>query len=89
MLIKDHRGKNILEFSEPCKPFYIYMNARNNYKLTKKRIVAARDFHGKTKIYKSVAKSNNNIKINQSIIQVKNEGSHCVVWKRAVRLELK
>ena len=58
--------ESILEFSEPCKPFYIYMNARNDYKLTKKRIVTARDFHGKTKIYKSVAKSNNNIKINQS-----------------------
>lgn len=47
-----------MEFSEQCKPFYIYMNEVNDYKLTKKRIAAARDFHGKTKIYKSVSKSN-------------------------------
>ena len=40
-----------MEFSEQCKPFYIYMNEVNDYKLTKKRIAAARDFHGKTKIY--------------------------------------
>ena len=50
--------ESILEFSEQCKPFYIHINAMNDYKLTKKRIVAARDFHGKTKIYKSVSKSN-------------------------------
>lgn len=48
--------EGILDFSEPWEAFYIYMNAMNDVKLTKKRIVASRDFHGKTKIYKSVSK---------------------------------
>ena len=38
---------------------------------------------------KSTSRYLNQIKINQSISQGKNEESHCVVWKRAVRHELK